>query len=480
MIAVAENFNIESLVNEVLQRITMKETPEIEAKPRKTQCVSGIGGVFADMEQAIKAACISQQKLSQLCIERRKIIINSMREAVLANAQEIARLSVEETGLGRLQHKVKKNILAAQKTPGVEDIATQVFTGDNGLTLVEHAPYGVIGAITPSTNPSETVICNGIGMIAAGNSVVFNSHPGAKRVTQYTIQLLNSAIVEAGGPENLLCVVAEPTLDSSRALMSHPAIRLLVVTGGPEIVRLAMNSGKKVIAAGPGNPPVVVDETADIEQAARDIADGAAFDNNVLCIAEKEVFVVDLVAEHLMSSMEYNGAYKLPVRQLDELMEKIAVKNNAGQLVPNKKFVGKDVRVILREIGIDVSEDIKLVFSEVPSNHPLVNMEQLMPVLPIVRVKNVDEAIEQAYKAEQGNFHTAMMHSTNIDNLSKMAKKMNTSIFVKNGPSYSGLGMLGEGFATFTIASPTGEGLTSPISFTRQRRCVLKDRLRII
>ncbi len=478
------NLNIDAIVNEVVAKLgamnigSEPKTPENNL--HNSICSShGKNGIFGNMEEAVQAAVVSQQRLSDICLDKRKIFINAMREAVLANAEEIASMAVTETGLGKYEHKVKKNMLAAQKTPGVENVVPQVFTGDKGLTLVEQAPFGVIGAITPSTNPSETVICNGIGMIAAGNSVVFNSHPGAKKVTKFTIELLNQAIVNAGGPDNLLCVVESPTMETGKILMTHPQIRLLVVTGGPEIVKVAMGYGKKVIAAGPGNPPVVVDETADIERAALDIVDGAAFDNNVLCIAEKEVFVVDLVADQLVSSMESNGAYRLTRAETDMLMDKIAVTNN-GKLFPNKNFVGKDIQLILKEIGITVPESVRLAIAEVPADHPLVFMEQLMPVLPVVRVKNVDEAIERAFVAEQGNYHTAMMHSTNINNLSKMARKMNTSIFVKNAPSYAGLGMMGEGYTTFTIASPTGEGLTSARSFTRQRRCVLRDGLRII
>jgi len=486
-----DKINVNLIVQEVLKKISEvkpetlmnqedKKTNAVLSQPSYQKSISGDNGVFSSMEDAVEAAYIAQKKLVKMCLERRKSIIEAMRYMILEKAKEIADITVNETGLGKLEDKIKKNILAAKKTPGIEDIEPKAYTGDNGFTLVERAPYGVIGAITPSTNPSETVICNGIGMIAAGNSVVFNSHPGAKNVTRFTIQLLNRAIVEANGPENLLCVVSEPTIDTGKTLMTHPKIRLLVVTGGPEIVNLAMNSGKKVIAAGPGNPPVVVDETADIEKAAQYIVDGASFDNNALCTAEKEVFVVDCVADQLIQNMIQHGAYLLASDKLKALMPNISAKNRREELVPNKKYVGKDIRIILDSIGLNVPSDKRLAIVEVPRNHPLVYMEQLMPVLPVVRVRDVDEAIEEAYKAEQNKFHTAVMHSVNVKNLSKMAKVMNTSIFVKNAPSYAGLGMLGEGFTTYTVASPTGEGLTSPVSFTRQRRCVLKDQFRII
>ncbi len=467
---------ISNLVREVISRLNINDLDRYVNDTRGTSD----NGVFEGIHDAITAARSAQKQLISLCLERRKKIIDAMRQAVLDNVDTIAVMAVEETGLGKVGDKVQKNKLAAIKTPGIEDISPTAYTGDYGFTLVERAPYGVIGAITPSTNPSETVICNGIGMIAAGNSVVFNPHPGAKKVTQYAIKLLNKAIVSAGGPQNLLTTVRESTMATGRVLMEHPDIRLLVVTGGPEIVKISMTSGKKVIAAGPGNPPVVVDETADIPRAAKDIVDGASFDNNVLCIAEKEVFVVDKVADSLKKFMMDNGAIELDKYQLGRLMEKITVKAQDGRVLVNKKYVGKDIGIILREIDLRADSNIRLAIAEVEPEHPLVYLEQLMPVLPIVRVRDVDHGIAMAVKAEQGNGHTAMMHSTNVVNLSKMAKAIDTTIFVKNGPSYAGLGFLGEGFTTYTIASPTGEGLTSPITFTRQRRCVLKDQFRII
>lgn len=466
--------DIEQLVAQVMSRL--KENRE---DARDSMDHTSLTGIFSDIDEAVAAAKKAQQKLNHMNLEARGRLIRSMRIAVEKNVELIAKTSVEETGLGRYEDKVKKNLLAAEKTPGTEDITPRAFTGDYGLALEEKAPYGVIGAITPSTNPSETVICNGIGMIAAGNSVVFNSHPGARRVTALTIELLNRAIIEVGGPENLLCGVEKPTIESGNTLMHHPDIRLLVVTGGPGIVKAAMKSGKKVIGAGPGNPPVVVDDTADIRKAAKDIVDGASFDNNILCIAEKEVFVVYKAAEKLVKEMMRQGAYLLREDELDELMKYIAVEKD-GKYEVNRKYVGKDVQEILRTIHIEAEGQCRLAIALVDRKHPLVKLEQLMPVLPIVPVRDVNEAVSCAYQAEQQCFHTAVMHSTNVENLSKMAKVMNTSIFVKNAPSYAGLGMQGEGHATFTIASPTGEGLTSPVSFTRQRRCVLKDQFRIV
>jgi acyl-CoA reductase-like NAD-dependent aldehyde dehydrogenase len=441
-----------------------------------------VDGVFEDIDAAISAAAAAQRRLADIPVERRTALIEAMRRAATESAPVLARTAWQETGMGRYEDKVEKNLLVAERTPGTEALQAQAWTGDRGLTLVELAPYGVIGAITPSTNPTSTIICNAIGMIAAGNAAVFNAHPGAKRCSAQTVQMLNQAIQQAGGPANLITCPAEPTIESAQYLMRHPSIRLLVVTGGPGVVREAMGSGKKAICAGPGNPPVVVDETADLEQAARDIVKGASFDNNVVCILEKEILAVESIADRLKALMLQRGAMEITGRQLDSLMKVILTEDHGPEKhgVINKAFVGKSPRSILREIGIDVDEGVRLVVAETDARHPLVWTEQLMPIIPLVRVGSASEAIDLAKRVEQGMGHTAVIHSKNLDVLSHMSRMINTSIFVKNGPSLAGLGFGGEGFTSFSIASPTGEGLTSTRDFTRVRRCVLVDAFRIV
>ena len=442
----------------------------------------GNEGVFPDIDAAIAAAAAAQKRLVDLPMERRAALISAMRQAATQSAPVISRAAWQETGMGRYEDKLEKNLLVAERTPGTEALQAQAWTGDRGLTLVELAPYGVIGAITPSTNPTSTIICNAIGMIAAGNAVVFNAHPGAKDCSAQIVGILNQAIRRAGGPPNTITCPAEPTIESAQHLMRHPTIRLLVVTGGPGVVREAMKSGKKAICAGPGNPPVVVDETADLEQAGRDIIKGASFDNNVVCILEKEIIAVDSIADQLKAVMLQRGAVEISSWQLDRLMKVILAEDHGPGKhgVINKAFVGKSPSVILREIGVNVDESVRLVVAETDAQHQLVWTEQLMPVMPLVRTRNADEAIELAKAVEQGMGHTAMIHSKNLDVLSRMSREINTSIFVKNGPSLAGLGFGGEGFTSFSIASPTGEGITSALDFARVRRCTLVDAFRIV
>jgi aldehyde dehydrogenase len=439
-------------------------------------------GTFPDIDLAVSAASIAQRELVELPLETRRAMIAAMRRAVFENNEVLCEAAVAETGLGNVRDKKAKNELAAARTPGVEDLEPRAVTDEHGLTLTELAPYGVIGAITPVTNPIATITCNAIGMIAAGNAVVFNVHPNARNISCRLVGILNGAIAAAGGPRNLLCAIGEPTIETAGALMKHRGIGLLVVTGGPGVVKAAMASGKKAICAGPGNPPCVVDETADLVQAGRDIVAGASFDYNVVCICEKEVLAVASIADRLKAELRANGAFELSGAQI-EAVTKLVIAEAGGpgkEGAPNKAFVGKSPQFIGKAAGIDVPAEARLLVMEVGRDHPLVWTEQLMPVLPLVRMKDADEAIEFAVRVEHGFRHSAMMHSHDISRLSKMARAMNCSLFVKNGPCYAGLGKGGAGHTSFTIASPTGEGITRPRSFTRERRCTLVDYFRIV
>ena len=441
-------------------------------------------GVYSDMNEAIDAAEKGYRAVRAMTVEQREKIITEIRRLTREEAQNMAELGVKETGMGKIEHKRLKHLLVADKTPGTEDITSVAKTGDNGLTLIEMAPFGVVGAITPSTNPSETVICNSMGMIAAGNGVVFNPHPNAICTSNYAVDLVNRASAAAGGPDVLVCSMVKPTLESAAIMQSHPKIKLLVCTGGPGVVKAVLSSGKKAIGAGAGNPPVIVDDTADIRKAGKDIIDGCTFDNNLPCIAEKEVFVFRNVADELIAEMQKNGAYLITKEEAEKLIpivleEKTDKKGNKVKVV-SRHCVGRDADVLLAKIGINVGKDIRCIICETDFMHDFVQHELMMPILPIVRVNGIEEAIDLAVKAEHGNRHTAHMHSKNIDNLSAFARAVETTIFVKNAPSYAGIGFGGEGHATFTIAGPTGEGITSAKSFTRQRRCVMADSFRII
>jgi len=472
---------VDSIATRVFKLLKDEDSDTVAHPPVTVESALNLG-IFYDIDSAVRAATLAQKKLMSLSLETRDTILSNIRSKMLAHAEELATMAHEETGLGRSEHKVFKNRLVVEKTPGTEVLTPQAFSGDRGLTLMEPAPYGVIGAITPCTNPTSTIICNTIGMLAAGNAVIFNAHPAAKICSVHNVRLLNQAIIESGGPEGLVSTVIEPTIETAQELMRHGGVRLLVVTGGAAVVKAAMTSGKRAICAGPGNPPVVVDESADIDNAAKCIVQGASMDNNIICVDEKEVFVVDQVANKLFAAFTAQDAVLLNIQQVQQLENVIFAENKGPRkaAVMEKSLIGKNIQHILSKIGIHLEDKIRLAIVPVDENHPLVWSEQMMPVLPVVRVPNAAKAIDLAKEAEHGFGHTAIMHSKNIDNLSRMAKEMNCSIFVKNGPSYAGLGYGGEGYCSFSIASPTGEGITDPRSFSRERRCVLVDHFRIV
>jgi len=464
---------IERLIKDVINESKQNPTMDFAAS-----ITSESSGIFDTVDDAIEASTAAAKDLAACRMQDRSRFVAALREAVLKteNLEKMSRDAVDETGIGCYEHKLIKNRLAAEKTPGTEDLVTDAISGDQGLTLTEYCPFGVIGAITPTTNPTETVICNSIGMIAGGNTVVFSPHPRAKKVTVFLVMLLNQALEEAGAPQNLIVTVKEPSIENTNRMMEHPKVRMLVATGGPGIVHKVMSTGKKAIGAGAGNPPVVVDETADIEKAAKDIVDGCSFDNNVPCIAEKEVFAVAEIFDRLISGMKKHGAYELKdpavIRKLQEL-----VTNEKGG--PKVEFVGKSAVYILDKLGVVNNQPVKVIIMETDADHHFVTEELMMPILPVVRVPDADAAIECAHIAEHGNRHTAMIHSKNVDRITKMARILDTTIFVKNAPSYAGIGAGGEGHTTFTIAGPTGEGLTSARSFCRKRRCTIVDSFHI-
>jgi aldehyde dehydrogenase len=467
---------VSRVVSEVLARL---QTQAPAAKPAQTSF-----GVYDQMNDAVEAAQRSFEKLRDDGVSARKKAIAVIRRLCVAKSQEWGSIEFEETKIGRRDHKIEKLKICGDLVPGVEMLERMAFSGDFGLTIIDFAPWGVIGAITPSTHSVPTLTGNAINMIAAGNAVVFNTHPAAAKCAAIAIRAYNEAIFQETGISDLLTTVVKPTLDTFNDMCKHPDVKLLCVTGGPAVVAAAMKTGKRAICAGPGNPPVVVDETADIKHAALSIIAGASYDNNLLCIGEKEVFVVESVADKLIAEMKAAGAVQLDAAQIEALTKKAFVfPEGKGAGCPhatvNRDLVGRDAAVLAQSIGLNVPPSTQLLFGETRADHIFVDEEQMMPFIPIVRVPDVATGIKEAIHAEHGYKHTAIMHSQNIRALTTMAQKVDTTLFVKNGPSTTGLGLGGEGFLSFSIATPTGEGVTTPMTFTRSRRCVMVESLNL-
>lgn len=471
----------ESLIRDVVAQV-LAEVGRIPPVQSHSSFV-GRHGIFECADEAVRAARQAFEQLSERSKEDRKRIIDHIRRISIDQAVELGTMEMEETRIGRLEHKIEKLRTLGAKTPGVEFMKSEVFSGDRGLAVIEHAPFGVIGAITPVTHSLPTITGNAVNMIAAGNTLVVNPHPSGKRVAAEGVRRFNEAIHRDLGIDNLICVIAEPTLESAQILFKHRQVALICVTGGPAVARAALNSGKRAIVAGPGNPPVVVDETADLARAARCIIQGGSFDNNLLCIAEKEVFVVDSVFDALLREMERAGAARLNAREVERLTQVAITQTGEGEHrhdVPAKELLGQDAAVLAHAAGKHVDESTELLFGETDEHNPFVSVEQMMPFIPFVRCRNVDEAIAKAQYYEHGFRHTSIIHSHDVRNMTRMGRVLDTTLFVKNGPCMSALGLGGEGYLSFSIAGPTGEGVTTPLTFTRERRCSMIDDLCIL
>ena len=490
---------IRDVVSEVLGRLGQtsgaRSTPTPAPVAAKADCGCGNGhasggsigrgkyGVFQDANEACAAAHSGFLQLRQKGMAARAKVVEIVKTMAEANAVEWGRIELEETKIGRLDHKIEK-LKIIKLVPGVEWLHPDGRSGDHGIMLEEYTPFGVVAAITPSTHSVPTLSGNIVNIIAAGNAAVFNAHPSAAKCAAMAVREYNKAIQRETGIENLVTIVESPTLDSFKAICTHEAVRLLCVTGGPAVVKAAMQIGKRAICAGPGNPPVLVDDTACMTRAAKAIIQGGAYDNNLLCIGEKEVFVLDKVADKLMSEMEKAGAVRLNAAQLERLTkEAFTFKEGQGAGCPepivSRALIGKDASVLAKAAGMNVPDKTELLFAETDRDHLFVKEEQMMPFVPIVRVKSVEEGIEAALVAEHNYKHTSIIHSHDVEHMTAMARALDTTLFIKNGPCMAGLGLGGEGYLSYSIATPTGEGVTNPKTFCRVRRCVMVDNLRI-
>lgn len=444
--------------------------------PGTAPAAAADGGVFGNMEEAIQAAVLAQAALVQLSLELREKIIQVIRQVGLANRRIYGELELAEAELGAVEGTMLKIEVACQ-APGLEDLAPEVFTGDRGTTLLERIPVGVIASVNAVTNAAPGILHNSILMLAGGNTVVFNPHPKTREVSARVVRDLNRAIVEAGGPPNCLTTVAEPAIPTAQMLMTHPLVDMIAVTGGHRVVEFAAKTGKRVISGGPGNPPVIVDETADLDRAARCIIRGASLSNCTPCSSEKEIFVVASVADRLKERLQQHGAFELTADQGRALVPVIFKEIRPGrvQSAINMDYIGRPVAEILqRTIGLTVPPETRIAILETDAEHPLIWTEQIMPILPLVRCRDFEEALNLGIAAEQGMRHTITFHSNSLANMARLTSRADASQLVKNGPSVAGIGVDGEGFKSLHVATG-GEGLTRPRTFTRVRRCVLTD-----
>jgi len=482
---------LRSVVESVVARLAESQPKTAAPAPAaKASCgcssnsSGGERGVFTCVTKAAEAANDAHLRLKKLGVQGRAKVIEIVKGLAVANAEPWGKFEFEETKIGRLDHKIGK-LLITKNVPGTEWLQPYAMSGDGGITLEEYAPFGVIGAILPVTHSVPTLTGNVINMVAAGNSIVFNPHPGGARSAAMAVRAYNEAIVREIGIDNIITTIEQPTLESFDAICKNPLIPLLAITGGPAVVAAAMKSGKRSICAGPGNPVVVVDESADLARAARGIIEGGAFDNNLLCIGEKAVFVVGSVFNRFCEELTKAGAARLNAQQLEKLTAvAFHVKPGEGggcaHASVNRAYVGADPSKLAEVAGASIPNGTQLLFAETDADHLFVQEEQMMPMMPIVSCPDFETAVRLAKQAEHNYRHSAIIHTLDVNHMTYMAKEMDTTIFVKNGASVAGLGLGGEGYLSYSIATTTGEGITTPKTFTRVRRCVLVENLRII
>lgn len=424
------------------------------------------------VDLVISDAKAAFQAYSEKSLNCRREIISNLRTKLRPYIQEIAERELKETCMGNLQDKIIKLVLALDKTPGVEDLNPEVVTGDDGITIREQSAYGIALTIHPATNPCATLISNVIGMLAAGNAVISVPNPRSAGVSAFLAEKINEIISQACGINHLLIAIREPRRDLVDELIHHPDVSLVVATGGSGMMKMSMCSPKRVIAAGPGNPVAIVDETADLEKAAKDISDGASFDHNIMCISEKSIVIVSSALPSFIEALARNGVYYIDDGE-DLIKLTKTILNQDMKMV--RRLEGKSAMEILQEAGIQAGRDIRLIVVKSFSKHPFVLEEIMMPVVPLVSVSDFNEALDTALFIEQGYRHTAVIHSQLFGRLNQAAKRMNTTVFIKNGSSLAGIGLSGEEKVSFTIANMTGEGIVTAKDFTYKRSCTLSS-----
>jgi aldehyde dehydrogenase len=476
----------EQVIAEIAKEVVARLRVQMQLPDRPAIVAPSIAardGVFSTVDEAVNAAYEAQKKVAALSLDERGKMVDIIVRICNDRREELGRMEMEETKVGRLDHKILK-LTNMRFVLGVEAMRSDARSDSTGLCIIEHAPWGVIGMMLPVTHSVPTMASNAINILAAGNTAVFGPHPSGAKVARYALQLFNREIERVFGFSNVLTAASEASIEAAEQIFHHPKVALLCVTGGTAVAQAAAKSGKRVIAGGPGNPPVVVDETADLDRAARCIINGAAFDNNLLCTGEKEIFVVASVADAFIAAMKRAGAFQLDSAAIERLTRAAFTFEGGGagcaRAHVKKDLVGKDASVLAAAAGVRVPADTQLLFGETDENHAFVVEEQMMPFIPVVRVHDVNAAIAASVKAEHGYRHTAIIHTQNVETATRMARDLNTTLFVQNAASPAALGVGGAGYFSHTIATPTGEGVTTPLTFTRQRQMIVGDALRII
>ena len=375
--------DIADIVRSVLKGMANGET----AAPQSGAASSGkLMGILIRQMKPLRPRRLPRKRFSPMPLEFREKIISNIRKKTLENAKMLSEMAVEETGMGNVGHKIIKHQLVAEKTSGNRGSDYHRMVRRPGTDPDGDGALGCDRRGLPVHKPHLYRYLQFHRMIAAGNSVVFMPHPSAKNCSNLAIDMVNRASVEVGGPANIATAVKEPTMDVSSYIFKHKDIDLLCATGGPGVVTSVLSSGKRAMGAGAGNPPVLVDETANIPKAAEDIINGCTFDNNLPCIAEKEVVAVDMIADELIYHMEQGRLLsRFPGGSPEADRDRSGREKRQEDYQPQMRREKREGSSF--QDRRHRRDDIRCIIFEGEKTHPLIWTELMMPILGIVRVK---------------------------------------------------------------------------------------------
>ena len=395
------------------------------------------------LDDLISKAKKAQEIYSTFSQEQVDNIFKACAIAINSRRIPLAKMAVEETGMGVVEDKVIKNHFASEYIYNkFKDMKTcGIISEDTAMGMKKVAePVGIIAGVVPTTNPTSTAAFKSLIALKTRNAIVFSPHPRAKKCTLEVCKIINKVAVEHGAPDGLIGCIEEPTVELSAALMSHPQIDLILATGGPGMVKAAYSSGKPALGVGAGNTPAIIDETADIKMAVNSVIMSKTFDNGMICASEQTVVVVKSVYEEVKKEFLYRGAYLLNKDEKAKLSKVMIID---GAL--NAKIVGQPAYVIAKMAGITVPEETKILIGEASSisRDEAFSYEKLSPVLGMYKAENYDDAVEKAHNliVFGGLGHTSVLY-TDEDNqkerIKKFYEKMPTGRILINMPSSQG------------------------------------------
>ncbi|MCE4051658.1 bifunctional acetaldehyde-CoA/alcohol dehydrogenase [Bacillus sp. Au-Bac7] len=411
----------------------------VEKDVKLKQEAADVQAIIDEIAEKGKQALDEFYKLNQAQVDH---IVKEMALAGLDKHMYLAKLAVEETGRGIYEDKITKNIFATEyiyhslkydKTAGI-------ISEDDAAGIFEIAdPIGVIAGVTPVTNPTSTTMFKAIIAIKTRNPIVFAFHPSAQRCSSEAAKILRDAAVKAGAPENCIQWIEKPSIETTKALMNHPGISMILATGGPGMVKSAYSCGKPALGVGAGNVPCYIEKTAKVKRAVNDLILSKTFDNGMICASEQAVIVDQEIYEEVKGQLIQNGCHFLNPEE-QKKVENLVI--NVNTCAVNPDIVGKPAYEIAAMAGVQVHKDTKILIAELEGVGPAypLSREKLSPVLACYKAESTEEGLKRAEEMLEfgGLGHSAVIHSEDEDVTKEFALRMKACRIICNAPSSQG------------------------------------------